>query len=134
MAAPALRARLARERYLLVTTFRRTGHPVPTPVWFVLDGQTILVWTGATTGKVRRIRANPTVQVAACTARGLPTSDPLTAHAAILSAPPPNAKRLFVAKYGMQYRALRAVSRVRAWLTRRPPAPVAYLAITLETA
>jgi len=70
---------LTRGRYLLLTTYRRGGEPVPTPVWFVTDGPRLLVSTGPSTGKVRRIRANPSVLVAPCTLRGRPTGDAVPA-------------------------------------------------------
>lgn len=120
------------ERYLLLTTFRRNGEPMPTPVWFVMDGPRILVWTGAGTGKVRRIRANPAVTVAACTARGRPRGETIAGHATILDPPPAGAERMFVGRYGLQYRAMRGYGRLRGKLARRPPARSVLLAITLD--
>jgi PPOX class probable F420-dependent enzyme len=61
---------LGRERYISITTFRRDGSPVATPVWVAADGELLYVWTGARTGKAKRIRHNPAVTVAPCTARG----------------------------------------------------------------
>ena len=43
---------LARENYISLTTFRRNGRAVATPVQFVIDGERLLVYTKATTGKV----------------------------------------------------------------------------------
>jgi len=43
---------------------------VPTPVWFALDGDSILIWTGANEGKAKRIRNNPNVMVAVCDFKG----------------------------------------------------------------
>jgi PPOX class probable F420-dependent enzyme len=57
-------------KYLSLTTYRRDGTAVATPVWFVQEGDRLLVRTGAASGKVKRIHRNPAVQVAACTARG----------------------------------------------------------------
>jgi len=57
-------------RYLSLTTYKRDGTAVATPVWFVqLDGR-LLVSTDLTSGKVKRIRHNPAVRVAQCTASG----------------------------------------------------------------
>lgn len=59
------------EKYVLLTTFRRSGDAVPTPVWIVAlpDGG-----AGFTTedgsGKVKRIRNNPKVTLQPCTVRG----------------------------------------------------------------
>ena len=48
---------LADARYLSLTTFRKDGTPVATPVWVVSDdGRRLLVWTGADTWKAKRIR------------------------------------------------------------------------------
>jgi len=71
-------------KYLSVTTFRRDGTPVATPVWFVQDGARLLVETESTSGKVKRIRHNPEVLVAPCTASGRLRGDQLPAHAEIL--------------------------------------------------
>jgi hypothetical protein len=41
--------------YLSLATFRKDGRPVATPVWFAVDGDRILVWSGASEGRVNRI-------------------------------------------------------------------------------
>jgi PPOX class probable F420-dependent enzyme len=41
------------------TTVRADGTPVPVPVWFVWDGETILLYSQPKAGKVRNIAANP---------------------------------------------------------------------------
>jgi PPOX class probable F420-dependent enzyme len=59
------------ERYVSLTTFRRDGTPVSTPVWVVTDDcNRLLVWSAATTWKVRRIRRDPRALVAAASFRG----------------------------------------------------------------
>ncbi len=57
-------------KYISLTTYRRDGTAVATPVWFVQDGDRLLVRTGEGSGKVKRIHRNPAVGVAACTATG----------------------------------------------------------------
>jgi uncharacterized protein len=64
-------ADLGRERYISITTFRRDGTPVATPVWVVAEGGRLYVWTGAQTGKAKRIRHHPAVTVAPCLGRAL---------------------------------------------------------------
>ena len=71
-------------KYLSVTSFRGDGTPVATPVWFVQSGGRLLVETDADSYKVRRIRANPTVRVAPCTASGRLRGEPVDARAEIL--------------------------------------------------
>src|SRR4051812_37903648 len=71
-------------KYALVTTYRRDKTPVRTPVWVVRDGDAIGVWTPTQSGKVKRIRRNADVTVAACTFNGKPLGDPVPARAEIL--------------------------------------------------
>jgi len=57
-------------KYLSLESFRRDGTGVATPVWFVTENGKILVVTDDGSYKVRRIRRNPAVTVAECTAAG----------------------------------------------------------------
>jgi hypothetical protein len=61
---------LAAARYVLLTTFRKDGRAVPTPLWVVRDGAELAVWTPVDTGKVKRIRRSGRVTVAPCDVRG----------------------------------------------------------------
>jgi uncharacterized protein len=124
---------LGRERYISVTTFRRDESPVATPVWVVADSAHLYVWTGAQTGKAKRIRHNPAVTVAPCTARGTPTGPAVPARAQIVpSASRPQVWPLFLAKYGIQLRAVVWSGRISGLLRRgRPPAERVFLELTL---
>ena len=64
---------LPHSTYVSLTTFRRTGVPVSTPVWAAPDGETLVVWTRADSGKVKRLRHTPRVTVAPCDVRGRTT-------------------------------------------------------------
>ena len=75
---------LSRERIISLTTYRRDGRGVATPVGFVGEGEHLLIWTATTTGKVKRIRNNSQVTVAAGTARGEATGPEWAATATIL--------------------------------------------------
>ena len=72
------------QKYISLTTFRKNGAAVATPVWFGEDGAKLYVMTRSDMGKVKRIRNNPKVEVAPCTIRGKLTGDKLFAHARIL--------------------------------------------------
>ena len=74
---------LGSEKYVLLTTFRRDGRAVPTPLWAVPDGAGLALWTVRDTGKVKRIRNNGRVTVAPCDLRGKPQGDAIEAHATI---------------------------------------------------
>ena len=78
--------RLGRGSYLLVTTFRKDGTPVPTPVWVGRDGDELIVWTQSKAGKVKRVRNNPTVELAACDVRGKARGETVKGTARILDA------------------------------------------------
>lgn len=61
---------IAEHPYVLVTTFRRTGESVGTPVWIVRDGERLLATTGSESGKVKRIGHTPRVTLTPCDMRG----------------------------------------------------------------
>jgi PPOX class probable F420-dependent enzyme len=93
---------LAAARYLLLTTFRKDGTPVPTPIWFARDGEALVVWTPTTSGKVKRIRRDGAVTVAACDARGTQRGDAFPAHARLLDAAGTERVRsLIIKRYGV---------------------------------
>ncbi|TDC80006.1 PPOX class F420-dependent oxidoreductase [Micromonospora sp. KC606] len=75
--------RLAAEKYVLLTTFRRDGRAVATPVWAVRDGDALAVWTAADSGKVKRIRRDGAVTVAPCDVRGRPRGPAAPGHAVL---------------------------------------------------
>lgn len=64
---------LAGEEYALMVTFRRSGRPVATPMWFGFEGGRVYVRSLADAGKVKRLRRDPRVRVAPCSLRGNPT-------------------------------------------------------------
>jgi PPOX class probable F420-dependent enzyme len=73
-------------KYLSVGSYRRDGTEVRTPVWFVQEDGSLLVQTDGQSGKVKRIRRNPVVRIAPCTASGRLRGEPVTAHAELLPA------------------------------------------------
>jgi uncharacterized protein len=61
---------LDNSRYIALTTYRRDGRAVTTPVWAVpLEGKLYVVTT-KTTGKTKRVRATGRVRFAACNMNG----------------------------------------------------------------
>jgi PPOX class probable F420-dependent enzyme len=57
---------LGRERFISLTTFRRSGEPVSTPVWVVPNGSALLVTTELSTGKIKRLRHTSRVELRPC--------------------------------------------------------------------
>jgi len=58
------------QKYISLTTFRKSGAGIATPVWFGEENGKLYIMTISKMGKVKRIRNNPQVQVAPCTIRG----------------------------------------------------------------
>ncbi|MDX3693936.1 PPOX class F420-dependent oxidoreductase [Streptomyces europaeiscabiei] len=100
--------------YLLITTYRKNGTAVPTPVWVVRDGDALGIWTVADSWKVKRIRNRADVLVGPCDVRGNPTGDSVPARAEILDAAGSAAyRRLIARKYGVMGRLTLLGSRLR---------------------
>jgi PPOX class probable F420-dependent enzyme len=70
---------IVRSRYISLTTYRKDGTPVATPVWHVPHDAELWIVTEAGSGKVKRIRNNPEVLVAPCSLRGVVAPDAPTA-------------------------------------------------------
>jgi PPOX class probable F420-dependent enzyme len=79
------------QKYISLTTFRKTGTPVATPVWFGEEDGKLYVMTLSKMGKTKRIRNNSQVKVAPCTMRGKVTGPEFAAVARLL--PPEDFKR-----------------------------------------
>jgi len=109
---------LGAERFVSLTTFRRSGVPVPTPVWVAQDGDALVVLTPSESGKVKRLRNDPRVELQPCGRTGrVAEGTPVTAGRAEIVADPAEAARLtslFPRKYGAEYRITMVVERVLA--------------------
>ena len=104
--------------FIQLTTFRRTGEGVPTPVWVVPDGDALAVFTPAGTGKLKRIGHTPRVTVAECSRRGKVADGVVPVEAVASTTDDPaeveRVTRLLAAKYGLQFRIFMLVERVAA--------------------
>jgi PPOX class probable F420-dependent enzyme len=79
---------VATAKYVLLTTYRKDGTPVGTPVWGVARDDKLYVWTETESWKAKRIRRNPAVTVQACDMRGKTTRGNLVEGSArLLDAP-----------------------------------------------
>ena len=96
---------LASSRYAQLRTRRRDGSAVDTPIWFHLDGDT-LVFRTKIGPKTRRITADPRVELWPCDYRGRYADDPATVGgtASILDGEAAeSADRALHRRYGWQY-------------------------------
>ncbi len=100
-AAPAL-ARFVRQKTVLLTSYRRDGTPVGAPVSIAVDGDHAYVRSPGNGGKIKRIRRNPMVEIAPCTALGRPTGPAVRMRAQLVQGDEfRHAGRLLARKYPM---------------------------------
>jgi PPOX class probable F420-dependent enzyme len=62
--------KIGRSRYVSLTTYRKNGTGVATPVWHVISNGELFIVSDAQAGKVKRIRRNSRVVVTVCDFRG----------------------------------------------------------------
>lgn len=99
---------IADSRYVSLTTFKRDGTAVATPVWAVADGGELLVWTRDDSGKVKRVRNGARVTVTPCDARGRTAegAEPAEGTARLMTEQGglDRVRRAMARKYGWQFR------------------------------
>jgi PPOX class probable F420-dependent enzyme len=112
---------ISRSRYVSLTTYRKDGTPVATPVWHAERGGELFIVSDADAGKVKRIRNNGHVLVTVCGARGTiaPGAPSAEGTARLLDETDTAAGRALIAR---KY----VLSRVGNWFAkilhlRRPP-------------
>jgi PPOX class probable F420-dependent enzyme len=102
------------DKYVSLTTFRKDGTPVPTPVWFAHDGDDLVIWTEARAGKVKRVRRSGAVTVASCDIRGRAQGPAVFATAAICDDDESEQVRTLIKKkYGVLGRVTMGLSALR---------------------
>ena len=98
-------AELHDQKYISLTTFRKTGVPVRTPVWFAEKRGKLYVMNEREAGKIKRVRNNPNVKLAPCTIRGRVTGPEFSGKARVLPS-------------GEESELARQVIRDKYWLAR----------------
>jgi PPOX class probable F420-dependent enzyme len=128
---------LSDEKYMLLTTFRRDGTPVSTPVWVVaLDGETVGFWTSSGSGKVKRLAHTTRVTVQPSDARGRVKqgSAAIEATARIVTGSEFEAIReRVIAKYGFMTKLTKALGTV-AGIVRGKRIPYGDIGVVLTPA
>ena len=119
-------------RYIRFTNFRKVGTAVSTPVWIAPFGGEWVFSSNPTAGKVKRLRNDPRVEIAASDVRGkVKKGTPVFAGTARLvdEQDAPDAQRAMKAKYGWQWVFI-DISETLRKITRRPHGEV-FIAVTL---
>lgn len=98
---------LANDQVVWLTTVGAGGTPQPSPVWFLWDGERVLIYSQPNTPKVRNIERSPRVSLNFNSTLTGGDVVILTGEAEIdRSAPPANAVRAYVEKYAEGMRGL----------------------------
>ena len=116
MATESVLAALDDERFVSLTTFRRSGEPVSTAVWIGRDGDALIVTTPEASGKVKRLRNNSRVEVRPCNRFGTVKqgAESVAGSAELLTDPGSNERltKFIRDKYGLEYRIVMGVERL----------------------
>jgi uncharacterized protein len=90
------------QKYISLTTLRKNGTPIRTPVWFAEANGKLYFMTRNDSWKYKRIRNNPSVSVAPCSMRGKVTGPEFGGRARILPKEQwPEARKVVRGKYWM---------------------------------
>jgi PPOX class probable F420-dependent enzyme len=124
-------AQLNKAKYISLTTFRKTGEPVATPVWFAERDGTLYLFTFPGAGKLKRISHTARVMLAPCTLNGKVTGPASEGKARILTEPADEAfaEHMLAKKYGITWRLYHGFMGMRRAIRRRPKSNHVWLAI-----
>jgi PPOX class probable F420-dependent enzyme len=92
-----------KKQYINLETYKKTGEPVRTPMWFVNYNNNIYVSTTGDSRKVKRLRNNSHVRIAPCDFIGHTNGEWIEAKANIVNSnESEKANKLLKQKYGLQ--------------------------------
>ncbi|MGW3288681.1 PPOX class F420-dependent oxidoreductase [Streptomyces sp. NPDC001002] len=105
--------RIGKGKHVSLTTFRRNGQPVPTPVGSLVHDGTLYALTPPDTGKAKRIRNIPRVTIAPCDMKGtVPAGAPAVSATARLLDPTETARvQELMKRRFLMYRLVRILDR-----------------------
>ena len=109
-------AALGDERFLSLTTFRKSGERVSGAMWVARDGDALIMFTPEASGKVKRLRNSPRVEFRPCNRRGRVKDgvEPIAGVAEVLTDEDSleRATGIIRSKYGLGYRVVMAIERL----------------------
>lgn len=102
------------ERFVSLSTFRASGESVSTPVWVARDGAALVVTTPEASGKVKRLRIDPRVEIRPCSRfgrvdEGVP---PVAGVASILDDADGRLRSVLRKKYGLQFLVVTGIEKL----------------------
>jgi uncharacterized protein len=111
-------SRLGSERFVSLTTFKRDGRPVASPMWIVEDGGRLWLWTPTEAAKVKRVRRNSRVTLTPCGRTGKVRAGEAVAEgtAEVITDPEEVARveSLIKGKYKIEYRVVTLIETIAA--------------------
>ena len=123
---------LGDKAFVSLTTFRKNGERLSSPVWIARDEDALIVLTPEESGKVKRIRNNGHVEIRPSSRTGkVPDgSEPVFGIAEIVTDAPTTARltHMLQKKYGLEYHIIMFIERIAA----RRQKPRVILRITSE--
>ena len=109
-------AALGDEQFLSLTTFRKSGERVSTPMWVAHGGDALIMFTPQASGKVKRLRNSPHVELRPCNRRGRVKDgiEPVAGVAEVLTDEDSleRATGIIRRKYGLGYGVVMAIERL----------------------
>ena len=107
---------LNQARFISLTTFRKSGKRVSTPVWVAAEDGALVVTTPIGSGKVKRLRHNSTVEMQPCGRRGKVDDGAIKIVGSASFDPAPakdsNATLAIKKKYGLEYKIVMAIEKL----------------------
>jgi uncharacterized protein len=109
-------AALGDESFLSLTTFRKSGERVSSPMWVARDGDALIMFTPEASGKVKRLRNSPRVELRPCDRMGRVKEgvEPVAGIAEVLTDEDTleRATGMIRRKYGLMYQVIMAIERL----------------------
>jgi uncharacterized protein len=109
-------AALGDESFLSLTTFRKSGERVSSPMWVARDGDALIMFTPEASGKVKRLRNSPRVELRPCNRMGRVKEgvEPVAGIAEVLTDEDTleRATGMIRRKYGLMYQVIMAIERL----------------------
>jgi PPOX class probable F420-dependent enzyme len=118
-------------KYINLTTFRKSGVGVATPLWFAEHQGILYTQTFPAAGKLKRIRHTARVMIASCTLNGKALGQEVEGRARIIT----DGQEILLAevalanKYGLTRRIYNGLLGLSGKLRRQAPARRTYIAI-----
>ena len=116
MTLPPDLAALGDEKFVSLTTFRKSGAAVETTVWIGRDGESLIVTTPSGSGKVKRLRNDERISLRPSSRRGSVDSSvpPVAAVAEVVEGPEAMYRldSVMGAKYRLEYRLVMGIERL----------------------